>query len=72
MGEAASKELSGQLWNLSEDSVGLSFFDKRVSDEEKVEMVKALEEEGVDEAPKWILVDMSAIQGKKLRDFVMK
>lgn len=72
--EAASVKLRGHLWYLSEHLVGLSFFDKSVSHQTKLKMVKAIKErEGAKMVLKRIEIKQTEYQSlleKDISDFV--
>lgn len=66
----ALKKLCGQLWYLSEELIGLAFFDRGVDATEKRAMVEALCHEGTEGPPKRITVDKTTVTNKNLQDFV--
>ncbi len=68
--KATSAKLSNHLWYLSEDLVGLAFFDSQVCPATKTLMVKALEQEGNRDQAKRINVALDTFTGKSLEDFV--
>ena len=58
------------MWYLSEQLVGLAFFDDEVTDEMKVQIVSALTKEGRDNTCKHITIEDADIKLKQLPDFV--
>lgn len=68
--KAVLKSFIGHLWYLSEPVVGMAFFDSKVSDDVKVEMVTALDRDGIHQPPRRIELDMMLIPQKSLSDFV--
>lgn len=66
----AVKSLLRHLWYLSEELIGLAFFDDGVSSDTKRRMISALKKRGSDEPLKRINLDPSTIHEKKLEDFV--
>lgn len=69
---AAFDSLSRHLWYLSEPLVSLSFFDHRVDDEEKREMIKALEKDSSSDYEKRITIDKNSVSEEKMHKFVTK
>jgi hypothetical protein len=70
---AASNKLSGQLWYLSEELVGLAFFDDDISVESKRNMVRALNEHvGMEGPPKRLQLDIRRVVDMSIADFVTK
>lgn len=68
--KVAMKKLCGHLWYLSEELVGLAFFDRNIDAVEKRAMVERLSCEGEEDPPKRISLDETIIPNKKLHDFV--
>jgi hypothetical protein len=68
--KAATTKLAGHLWYLSEELIGLAFFDKNVPAAVKRLMILALEKEGHEDPPKRIQVDLQKIKSCGLEDFV--
>jgi hypothetical protein len=68
--QGALKKLCGQLWYLSEELIGLAFFDRKVDAVEKRAMIAALSRKGSADPPKRINVDQATIASKKFHDFV--
>jgi hypothetical protein len=61
----------GHLWYLSENLVGMAFFDISVPNSTKAKMVEALmQNKGTEEPLKRAVVDPANIQSKELEDFV--
>lgn len=67
-----SSKFSNHLWYLSQELVGLAFFDSRVSSSTKRLMISALEsrEHQDQKNPKRITVDLDSFKNKNLEDFV--
>ena len=57
---------------VTENLIGLAFFDKNVPAAVKRQMVHALENEGHKDPPKRIQFDLGKIQEKGLEDFVIQ
>ena len=73
IGDVALSKLSSHLWYVSEELVGLSFFDSDVSCETKNAMVTALRREeidGEDSAPKRVTLPKKSVRDLHLEDFV--
>lgn len=68
--DKALKKIKNHLWYLSETLVGLAFFDERVSDETKTQMVSALQNDGQEHLKKRTTVDLEVISTKRLDNFV--
>lgn len=68
--KAAVKSFKGHLWYLSEMLVTLALFDDRVSNDEKIKMIAALEKPGSNKPPRRIIVAPSDVQHKVLSNFV--
>ncbi|KAG0698584.1 hypothetical protein GWK47_026013 [Chionoecetes opilio] len=71
--DVALSKLSSHLWYVSEELVGLSFFDSDVSCETKNAMVTALRREefdGEDTAPKRVTLPKKSVRDLHLEDFV--
>lgn len=69
----ASKKLEGQLWYLSEELVGLAFFDTNMSTSSKRAMLQSLNERnGFDEPFKRIQLSAKSSCDMKIEDFVTK
>lgn len=68
----ATKAFNRHLWYLSEELIGLSFFDEETSLDVKREMVKALSISGSENPPKRtnLNVDGDSLQNKTLASFV--
>lgn len=62
---------SHHLWYLNETKIGLAFFDKRISLDEKRRMVVALEYESRSEEER-ITIERSEVKDKKIHHFVTK
>lgn len=71
--KAALKKFGGHMWYISEELVGLAFFDSRISIEDKRAMVTSLrEKEGSAKPLKRIVVDLSKSDQLSLQDFITK
>lgn len=72
LAKATAKVFGRHLWYLSEPLVALAFFDDDTSLTVKRDMVTALEEEGSDDPPRRVTIEMTsdAIASKCLADFV--
>lgn len=73
--KATSQKMAGHMWYLSEELVGLSFFDDNVTDDIKDNMVKAMSEiEGKMISENRINVPLSAsyLQNKSVANFTSK
>jgi len=71
--KATSRKLGGHLWYLSEELVGLSFFDNNVVPEIKDRMVSAMEDiDGDEDPPKRIDVTLNMLGDKSVADFTTK
>jgi len=70
----ACKKLEGHLWYLSEELVGLSFFDDALSVETKREMVLAINEhEGTEDPPKRLMkMNVTGLVNMTVANFVTK
>lgn len=70
---ACTSKIASHLWYLSEDLIGLSIFDERVSETEKEAIVRRMKQiDGEENAPKRVTVNMSLIHEKKLSDFTTR
>lgn len=68
--KAASKKLASHVWYLSEELIGFSHFDSPVPLDVKKRMVQNMrEEEGLENPPKRVVVDLQEIGNKTLNDF---
>ena len=72
LAKATAKVFGRHLWYLGETLVALAFFDHGTSPVAKREMLKALEDEGSDDPPRRITLEMASdvIANKSLADFV--
>ena len=71
--KVAAHKFSGDLWYLSEELVGLAFYDHKLSFNAKRAMARAItEREGVDDPPKRIQVDVRKCDGMSIDEFVTK
>lgn len=68
--KAALKKIMGQLWYLSEELVGFAFFDDKIDIQTKKNMVKALNNEGLEYCPKRITLESDLVLHKNIEDFV--
>ncbi|KAE8748796.1 hypothetical protein FOCC_FOCC004390 [Frankliniella occidentalis] len=69
--EVSLKKFTGHLWYLSEDLVGLSIFDSRLSAEEKKRIVQAMRDNpGNPDPPKRISINLKAVAKMELSEFV--
>ena len=69
--KATTAKLGNHLWYLSDELVGLAFFDRNIAADTKRKMVKSLQDrEGDDEPLKRIKVAPRLIQESDLQDFV--
>ena len=70
--KSTSRKFSKHLWYLSQEFVGLAFFDSRVSSSTKRRMVSAMQNEENQEHDhsKPITVDLDSFNDKNLEDFV--
>ena len=69
----AMEKFSSHLWYLSEELVGLAFFDPEVSAESKRNMVRALNDrEGMDDPPKRADIDLNLCDKIEIEDFVTR
>ena len=69
--KATSAKLGNHLWYLSDELVGLAFFDRNIVADTKRKMVKSLQDtEGDDEPLKRIKVASGLVQKSELQDFV--
>jgi hypothetical protein len=65
----ALKVFSGYLWYLSDELIGLAFFDYRVSDDIKLKMVKALDKNGTDNLEHRLKLSENLILNSELYNF---
>ena len=73
LSKIAFKKFAGQLWYLSEELVGLSFFDNDIPIATKRDMVKSLvEHDGLEEPPKRIQLDIQQATRMTITNLVTK
>jgi len=73
LSKIAFKKFAGQLWYLSEELVGLSFFDNDIPIATKRDMVKSLvEHDGLEEPPKRIQLDIQQAARMTITNLVTK
>ena len=68
--KAASTKLASHMWNLSEELVGLVLFDRNVSNSMKQKIILGLTNEGNDDPPKKVRINVQTINDSELNDFV--
>jgi hypothetical protein len=71
--KVASHKFAGHLWYLSEELVGLAFFDTDISVEIKRAMVRAMNDrDGLNDPPKRVQVNTTTCSAMSIEDFVTK
>ena len=70
--KAAATKMANHMWYLSEDLVGLAFFDDHVATSTKCQMVQALKKDNCKDSTKRAQIDMQTVENLQLHDFVSK
>ena len=70
--KAAATKMANHMWYLSEDLVGLAFFDDHVATSTKCQMVQALKKDNCKDSTKRAQIDMQTVENVQLHDFVSK
>ena len=68
--KAESTNLASHIWYLSEKLVGLLLFDRNVSNLMKQKIIQRLTNEGNDDPPKKVQINIQTINDSELNDFV--
>ena len=68
--KTASTKLASHMWNLSEELVGLALFDRNLSNSIKQKIIQGLTNEGNDDPPKKVQINMQTIHDSELNEFV--
>ena len=69
--KAVSTKLASHMWYLSKELVRLALFDRNVSNSMKQKIIQGLTNEGYDDPPKKVQINIQTINDCELNDFVI-